>query len=82
MRDLLNIFILSLSKAAKLDDESTGRIEAFHVVEAAHQWFERDKLHSIADKAGKALSVFEKQLIGERRTRFFAVPSDVKRTDL
>ena len=80
MRDLLNIFILAVSKASKMVDEFTGKIEAIHIVEAAHQWFERDKLQSIPPETARALAVLERKLIAERGTRFFAVPSELPKT--
>jgi len=82
MRDLLNVFILALTKAAKNDDEATGRIEALHVVEAAYQWFERDKLQSISPEIQTALDILERELVGKRKVRFFAVPNHAQRTRL
>lgn len=82
MRDLLNVFIIALNRAAKVDREHTGRIEAIHVAEAAYQWFERDKLQSIARDTSRALAILERKLVGELRVRFFAVPMDAPKSRL
>jgi hypothetical protein len=80
MRDLLNIFILAISRAAKEGD--TGKVEAIHVVEAAYLWFERDKLQSIPSETARALTRLEEKLLGELKNRFFAVPSSAARSRL
>jgi hypothetical protein len=80
MRDLLNIFILAISRAAK--ESNPGQVEAIHVVEAAYLWFERDKLQSITRETASALARLEEKLLGELKYRFFAVPSDAARSSL
>jgi len=76
VRDLINIFT-----TAFFDSHRKGRrsIEHKSVIEAARQWFEKDKSQNLDDELQIALRLIVDHVIGTRKARSFLLPRELER---
>jgi hypothetical protein len=75
-RDLINIFTSAFFDAhrRKLD-----RIDRKAVVEAARQWYEKDKQKDLAEELKEVLGRVVKEVIGKRKARSFLLPRELEK---
>jgi hypothetical protein len=75
-RDLINIFT-----TAFFDSQRRGResIDRKSVVEAARQWFEKDKAQNLDDALQDLLRRIVDEVIGHRKARSFLIPRQLER---
>ena len=76
IRDLINIFTISFSRVHRPKFKwDFGKISRRIVLQAAEQWFERDKRQNLSSFLEKALYILANFVVWENRSRFFLVPT-------
>ncbi len=76
VRDLINIFSLSLNNAFRRDRDNIDRRA---LLAAARQWFEQDKARYLDDQLQAVLRRIVDEVIGERQARSFLLPRHLER---
>jgi hypothetical protein len=76
VRDLINIFSLAFNNAYRRGRTSIDRKA---LLEAARQWFERDKVQYLDEQLQTALQRIVDEVIGARRARSFLLPRQLER---
>ncbi|MCP4552784.1 MAG: hypothetical protein GY834_12255 [Bacteroidetes bacterium] len=77
VRDLINIFSIAYANVYKPRlDQKRGKISRVLVLEAASQWFERDKQCNIGPTVNQRLRALTNLVLGEWHSRFFLVPPE------
>ena len=75
-RDMINIFTTAYFDAHR---RSRDNIDRKAVVEAARQWFEKDKAQNLEDDLQEVLRRIVDEVIGHRRARSFLIPRELER---
>ena len=75
-RDLINIFTSAFFDAHRRKLE---RIDRKAVVEAARQWYEKDKQKDLAEELKEVLGRIVKEVIGSRKARSFLLPRELEK---
>lgn len=74
VRDLINIFILAFFDAQK---RNRNVIDKTAVLEAAQQWFEKDKAKNLDERLQIILRKIVDDVIGKRKARSFLIPREL-----
>lgn len=77
-RDLINIFSKSFYSAQRKGKTS---IDKSSIIEAAQQWFEKDKAHNLDSNLLGTLRKIIDIVIGQRKARSFLVPRELEKHD-
>lgn len=75
-RDLINIFSSAFFDAHR---RRLDRIDRKAVVEAARQWYEKDKQKDLPEDLKEVMARIVKEVIGRRKARSFLLPRDLEK---
>jgi len=78
-RDLINIFTIAFFDCER---RRRDKIDKNSVLDAARQWFERDKSQSLSDLLRFILENIVQEVIGSKKARSFLLPRELEKHEL
>ena len=75
VRDFLNVFQLAFSDSLR---RGRSKVQKRSVIEAARQWYEKDKAINLAPELRQVLARIVNEVIGDRKARSFLVKKELE----